>query len=162
MSSTPFSSARLEAAAKRLIDVFRHESHNPKGEEAQKLERLLAKLKQASSIARELSLNNHQRLFGHPIEQTALDELIAETERAIEQPLPRKAKRENLYHAMAFDYELATRKRPTLGRTDTPNEFQQFMAGIVASIEGHHLEDWPEFVERTTQHYKRVVQNGQK
>ena len=132
MSSTPFSSARLEAAAKRLIEVFRHESHNPQGEEAQKLERLLAKLKQASPIARELLLNNHQRLF------------------------------ENLYHAMGCDYELATRKRPTLGRTDTPNEFQQFMAGIVASIEGHHLEDWPEFVERTTQHYKRVVQNGQK
>lgn len=162
MIENPFSSTSLEAAAMRLIEVFRHESHNPQAEEVKRLERLLAKLKLASAIARDLAPNNKQRIFNHPVDQTALDLLITETEHAIAQPLPSKAKRENLYHALAFAYQVTTKKRPTLGRTDTPNDFQKFMAGIVAGIEGKPVEDWPEFIERTTQHYKRVVQKSKK
>ncbi len=153
---------QLEAAASRLVDVFRHEQHNPEGAEAKALERLLDKLKQARTIAAKLSPANRMRVFNNPAQPTSLLDLIEATETAMAAPLPGKAKQENLYHAMAFHYQMITKRRPTLGRSSTPNLFQKFMAIIVCRIDGRPGDDWGDYVERTTQHYKRVVQNGKK
>ena len=161
-SRTALPNEALQRAANRLIYVFQHEQHNPPGEEMKALERMLAKLKQARMIASELSAANRVRVFDDPAEPSGLLDLIARTEQAIARPLPSKAKLENLYHTMAFDYQRIMNTAPTPSRTDDPNLFQRFMAVIVCGIEGRPLKDWEDYISRTTQHYRRVVQNPKK
>lgn len=162
MSKGVIENERLAAAATRLVDIYQHEQHTPKAEERKALERLLAKLKDARNIANELAQNDRQRIFCNPAEPTPLLDLIEATQAAISEPLPGKAKLENLYSTMALQYWIATGKPATISRTDTPNLFQQFMAVIVCRINDAPETDWGDYVERTTQHYKRVGQKGKK
>jgi hypothetical protein len=157
MNGVIIENERLAAAVTSLVDIFRHEQHTPKAEERKALERLLAKLKGARNIANELAQNDRQRIFCNPVEPTALLDLIRATQAAISDPLPGKAKQENLYNAMVFQYRLITGKPATISRTDTPNLFQKFMAVIVCCIDDAPASDWGDYVERTTQHYNRVI-----
>jgi len=148
---------RLQKAANHLIHVFQHETHNPQGQEAKALERMLASLKKARTITGELSPNNRYRIFGSPVDLNGLAEIIKATEQAIDEPLPSKAKLENLYHTMALDFELVSGIKPTLSRTDEPNLFQRFMAVVVCRVEGNSGHNWEQYISRTTKHYDRNI-----
>lgn len=162
MSKGVIENERLAAEAIRLSEIFRHEQHTAAGKEVKALDGLLIGLKKAQIAAGKLSPNDRMRIFGNPAEPTQLLDLIESTQAAISEPLPDKAKLENLYSTMAFQYQRITGKPETISRTDTPNLFQQFMAVIVCLINDAPETDWGDYVERTTQHYKRVGQKGKK
>lgn len=153
---------RLEASIFNLVSVFKHEVHNPVAQETKALERLLSKLKQARLIAAELSPNDHARIFGDPVISDDLLQMITATEQAINEPLPAKAKQENLYHAMAFHYRIATGNKPTISRSETPTLFQKYIALIVCLIDDRPDYDYLHYIDRTTAAYKRLGQKSKK
>lgn len=162
MSGGIIENERLAAAANSLVEIFRHEQHTPAGIEAKALGDLLNSLKKAQIAAGKLSPNDRMRIFSSPAEPTPLLDLIKATQAAISEPLTGKAKLENLYEAMAFQYRLATGKQATPGRTDTPNLFQQFMAVVVCRINDDPEANWGDYVERTTKAYNRAGQKDKK
>ena len=138
----PQLSAPLKAAAERLIAVYEHEQRNAPSEEKKRVERLVAKLKEARAIARELSPTNQARFLNNAANDP-IAELIEAAQAIDAEPLPKKRQRENMHHAIAHAYYLTTRRKPTSGHSREPSEYEQFMGAIICCLDGldpDHLE----------------------
>lgn len=158
MSAKNNNTDKLLERAAQLARVFRYESHNTPKQETENLEKLEQALKRARLAFNGLSPANKVRVLGYDAESLALDKLISDTQAALSKPLPKKSKSENLYQTLAFDYELITGEKPTIGRLETPSDFQQFMAVTLALIDGNEEHNWEQYTASASKAFQRLGQ----
>lgn len=137
-----------------LVHIGKHVNKKPPSVEKEKVDVLIAKLKLAIAAYNELAPNNQARISNFEGSKI-LNNLLAQAQQCEQEPLPKKSKLENLYYA--FENVKLTKGKKSLSRSETPTQFQMFMAVVIRLVDGDLKHSVDHYLEAVTKHYKRVV-----